>query len=336
MSCARDWRCSGFGHTVENNGHESWGHVILTRSALRKTAYLLTALSDALPISTKGETTPAPINYHPLDLSHPELHRVLGEMNDAFGDKLKGKVDCIGLHGDYEAGLQFIREGKLGQLRSDPSVSHTAGISENAIEDSPELAPTTVTVGGKRDDSPDSAEADHIATPPEDTSPLPSAITDTSSEMSKLDSGTWSPLDDSVHIEGKAPATQTSTTPPRKETDRPLHLVFLGSSLGNFEREGAAPFLKSLPLRQGDTLLLGLDGRPAPGEEGRKKVEVAYNDPAGHTRAFEEHGWEVVRDEIGLKGDAGVEFVGRYNEELGGLSCWLQTLHQCYVRKKKL
>jgi uncharacterized SAM-dependent methyltransferase len=113
-----------------------------------------------------------------------------------------------------------------------------------------------------------------------------------------------------------ASTTKTGTDTSTGER-RPLHLVFLGSSLGNFEREAAAPFLASLPLRQGDTLLLGLDGRPPPGPEGSKKVEVAYNDPAGHTRAFEEHGWDVVREELGLKGDAGVEFVGRYNEELG-------------------
>jgi uncharacterized SAM-dependent methyltransferase len=95
--------------------------------------------------------------------------------------------------------------------------------------------------------------------------------------------------------------------------------VFLGSSLGNFDRDSAAPFLKSLPLRKGDTLLLGLDGRPQAGPEGSRKVEIAYNDPAGHTRAFEEHGWDVVRQELGLKGDPGVEFVGRYNSVLGEL-----------------
>lgn len=39
----------------------------------------------------------------------------------------------------------------------------------------------------------------------------------------------------------------------------PLHILFLGTTLGNFTRSEAVEFLKSLPLRagQGDTLLLG-------------------------------------------------------------------------------
>lgn len=244
-------------------------------------------------------------------------------MNDAFGEKFAGKVDCIGLHGDYEAGLQFIREGKLGQLRE---TSNSQSIdNEAAVEDSPELAPQIPIIGSHGE-----TKSEGMVSPAQsgsdagrefvDESPLASAITDTSSEMSKLDSdagpGSWSPPD-ALSLDSKPSATVTNVAAPRKETDRPLHLVFLGSSLGNFPRDAAGPFLKSLPLRSGDTLLLGLDGRPAPGDEGRKKVEVAYNDPAGHTRAFEEHGWDVVRDEIGIQGDAGVEFVGRYNEELG-------------------
>jgi uncharacterized SAM-dependent methyltransferase len=111
-----------------------------------------------------------------------------------------------------------------------------------------------------------------------------------------------------------------------REPTRPLHFLFLGSSLGNFDRQSASPFLKSLPLKPGDTLLLGLDGRPPPGEEGKKKVEMAYNDPAGHTRAFEEHGWDVVKKEMGIDQGPGVEFVGRYNEAMGR--------HEAYFRSK--
>ncbi|KAG5647402.1 hypothetical protein DXG03_000473 [Asterophora parasitica] len=108
---------------------------------------------------------------------------------------------------------------------------------------------------------------------------------------------------------------------------RPLHFVFIGSSLGNFDREGGASFLSSLPLRKGDTLLIGIDGRPPAGPEGRKKVETAYNDPNGAGRAFEEHGWVVVRRELGLEPDEGIEWVNRYNEPLGR--------HECYYRVKK-
>jgi len=53
---------------------------------------------------------------------------------------------------------------------------------------------------------------------------------------------------------------------------------------------------------------------------------MAYNDPAGHTRAFEEHGWDVVKKEMGIDQGPGVEFVGRYNEEMGR--------HEAYFRSK--
>jgi hypothetical protein len=54
--------------------------------------------------------------------------------------------------------------------------------------------------------------------------------------------------------------TKLQTPPPtpplsdEKETSgSPLHILFLGSSLGNFDRDGATAFLKSLPLRPGSS-----------------------------------------------------------------------------------
>lgn len=87
----------------------------------------------------------------------------------------------------------------------------------------------------------------------------------------------------------------TETTPPSpplstldlnsdgKPQSPPLHILFLGSSLGNFSRQDMASFLLRLPLRpgSGDTLLLGLDG-----DNGKELVERAYNDSKGITRAF--------------------------------------------------
>ncbi|ORX33987.1 hypothetical protein BD324DRAFT_584223 [Kockovaella imperatae] len=242
-----------------------WDIVELGAGALRKTGHLLTALASTVPDG--GES----ITYHPLDLSYRELERVLGEMNESFGSQLQGKVNCIGLHGDYEAGLQFIRDGKLPSLRQDLALS--------------ELTITDESASG----------------------------------------GTWSPMESEDPLPSSPPTRST-------ESNRPRHFVFLGSSIGNFSRQSAGPFLASLPLRRGDTLLLGLDGRPTPGADGRRKLEHAYNDPAGYTKAFEEHGWQVVRRELGLKGDAGVEFVGRYNEIEGRHESYLksrgdQTLH---------
>jgi hypothetical protein len=238
-------------------------------------------------------------------------------MHEEYGSELDGKVSCIGLHGDYEAGLQMIRDGKLGELRGKYFGS---GPDEEAISiasSSPLQESVLSKYGSRRDKDgpspPSTANSAEVVHPGDLTSPMPSAITDESSEMSKLgSSGTWSPIDDPAFDAG--------------ESTRPLHYLFLGSSLGNFDRQSAAPFLKSLPLKPGDTLLLGLDGRPPPGEEGKKKVEMAYNDPAGHTRAFEEHGWDVVKKEMGIDQGPGVEFVGRYNEEMGR--------HEAYFRSK--
>jgi len=99
----------------------------------------------------------------------------------------------------------------------------------------------------------------------------------------------------------------------------PLHLLFLGSSLGNFDRSGSANFLRSLPLRPGssDTLLLGLDGRNE-----KTRVEKAYNDPDGYTTKFILNGLNVVAKALGLGGDQAnlidkFQYVGVYNEELG-------------------
>ncbi|WVR04710.1 hypothetical protein IAU60_001721 [Kwoniella sp. DSM 27419] len=308
--------------------------VELGAGALRKTAYLLTALSSALAADA-DDATIAPISYHPLDLSHPELDRVLGEMDESFGSQLHGRVKCVGLHGDYEAGIKFIREGGLATLRAGDNASQSDSASEDVVTSALDGMHIPNRNQRREEDNPLlSPESVRIVTPPYDPSPLPGAMSESDLAMCGLNpssnhdsengSGGWSPMSDSIHnaaqhkdkaVNGwKAQGTQAKAG---SNTDRPLHLVFLGSSLGNFDRDSAAPFLRSLPLKAGDTLLLGLDGRPEPGHDGKRKVELAYNDPAGYTKAFEEHGWEVVRQQLGLRGDAGVAFVGRYNEELG-------------------
>lgn len=288
------------------------------------------ALSSALPNPpANAADLPAPIAYHPLDLSHPELHRVLGEMNEAYGSELDGKVSSIGLHGDYEAGLQLIRDGKLHEIRdrSYTSTDHEDVFSVSSASP-PQMAAAIGDVNDKdvppASSPPLSATSNAEIIRPEDlTSPQPSAITDVSSVTSK-DGDTWSPIDS----EQQRVDHDGQSSPP----ERPLHYLFLGSSLGNFDRASAAPFLKSLPLKPGDTLLLGLDGRPPPGPEGKKKVEMAYNDPAGHTRAFEEHGWDVVKKELGIDQGPGVEFVGRYNEELGRHEAYFRSLGTQTIR----
>ena len=75
-----------------------------------------------------------------------------------------------------------------------------------------------------------------------------------------------------------------------------LHLLFLGSSIGNFSRGEDAQFLRSLPLRAGygDTILLGLDH-----DNDHEEIEIAYNDPKGLTRSFIMNGLTAAGTTLG-------------------------------------
>ncbi|MCL5745480.1 MAG: L-histidine N(alpha)-methyltransferase [Acidobacteria bacterium] len=75
-----------------------------------------------------------------------------------------------------------------------------------------------------------------------------------------------------------------------------LLLLFLGSTIGNFERSGAEDFLRQVreTMLPGDALLLGCDlVNPL------RRMLLAYNDPAGVTAAFN------------------LNLLGRINRELG-------------------
>ncbi|OJA14471.1 hypothetical protein AZE42_05285 [Rhizopogon vesiculosus] len=109
-------------------------------------------------------------------------------------------------------------------------------------------------------------------------------------------------------------SSETDITSPSTPVDQtPLHLLFLGSSLGNFKRGEDAEFLRSLPLKTGrDTLLLGLDH-----DNGREEIELAYNDPQGHTRDFIMNGLKAAGRALGdesMFSEEHWEYVNTYNE----------------------
>jgi EasF-like predicted methyltransferase len=91
---------------------------------------------------------------------------------------------------------------------------------------------------------------------------------------------------------------------------RPTVVMSMGSSIGNFSREGAAEFLARFArlLKPSDLMIIGLDACTDP-----EKVYKAYNDSKGITQRFYENGllhanailgyeafklseWEVVTD----------------------------------------
>jgi L-histidine N-alpha-methyltransferase len=69
----------------------------------------------------------------------------------------------------------------------------------------------------------------------------------------------------------------------RLDDDEPLLVLFLGSTIGNFDRDAGEEFLREVrqTLRVGDALLLGTDLV----KDVTTQV-LAYNDPAGVTAAF--------------------------------------------------
>ncbi|KAA8893559.1 histidine-specific methyltransferase [Sphaerosporella brunnea] len=111
--------------------------------------------------------------------------------------------------------------------------------------------------------------------------------------------------------------------------DRPRCILWLGSSAGNYTREGAAQFLKAFAgdaLRPGkqDYMLVGLDGcKDGP------RVYTAYNDPHGYTEKFIMSGLSNANEILGgeyFKLDDW-EYVGEWNAEHGR--------HQAYYVPRK-
>ena len=136
-------------------------------------------------------------------------------------------------------------------------------------------------------------------------------------EQYKLDKPTRdaSPSSNSDTSSGRGSDETIETAPSTPGSHLPLHILFLGSSLGNFPRGDDAAFLQSLPLRpgSGDTILLGLDHDNDP-----KDIEVAYNDPQGITEAFIMNGLKGAGQVLGDENlfiENKWAYVGRYNKE---------------------
>ena len=99
----------------------------------------------------------------------------------------------------------------------------------------------------------------------------------------------------------------------RREPDQTLLVLFLGSTIGNFESEAAVDFLYSVRqlLSPGDTLLLGTDlVKPV------ELLRSAYDDPAGVTAAFNLNILARINRELDADFDLRqFQHVIRYNHE---------------------
>jgi len=111
-------------------------------------------------------------------------------------------------------------------------------------------------------------------------------------------------------------SADTPLSSPDWETpEPPLHMLFLGSSMGNFSRGEDAAFLRSLPLRtgKGDTILLGLDH-----EADAARIKRAYNNRGGFRDRWLFNGLNGAGRALGdesLFAPEKWECVGRYDEE---------------------
>lgn len=79
-------------------------------------------------------------------------------------------------------------------------------------------------------------------------------------------------------------------------------VVFLGSTIGNFDPDARRRFLRSVAsqLRPGDTFLLGTDLVKSPA-----RLLAAYNDAAGVTAAFNRNALRVMNQHLGADFDPG-------------------------------
>jgi dimethylhistidine N-methyltransferase len=85
-----------------------------------------------------------------------------------------------------------------------------------------------------------------------------------------------------------------------RDSQEHLLVLFLGSTIGNFDREMGDEFLREVRdiLRRGDTLLLGTDL-----EKDIETQILAYDDPAGVTAAFNKNLLARINRELGADFD---------------------------------
>jgi L-histidine Nalpha-methyltransferase / hercynylcysteine S-oxide synthase len=118
-------------------------------------------------------------------------------------------------------------------------------------------------------------------------------------------------------------SVDTAPSTPDASLETPLHVLFLGSTLGMFLHGEDAAFLNTLPLRadKGDTLLIGIDMcRDIP------RIERAYNDTAGVSRRFILNGLKTAGRALGdesLFPQEKWEYKTRFNVEERACLCFV-------------
>ena len=113
-------------------------------------------------------------------------------------------------------------------------------------------------------------------------------------------------------------------------SDRKMLAMFMGSNIGNYEPGEAQTLLRLLSsaLRRGDGLLIGTDLK-----KDRATLELAYDDPAGVTAAFNHNLLARINRELGADFDPrNFRHVARYEERPGRVASYLEALERTVVR----
>ncbi len=119
------------------------------------------------------------------------------------------------------------------------------------------------------------------------------------------------------------------------DADGPPRLVlWLGSSIGNFDRPGAAGFLTQLrsTLRPNDALLLGVDLRKQ-----KPTLDAAYGDAAGVTARFNKNLLVRINNELG--GNFPIDqfqYLADYEVDTGRVKMILRATQACTVHVSAL
>ncbi|KDQ17224.1 hypothetical protein BOTBODRAFT_53375 [Botryobasidium botryosum FD-172 SS1] len=272
----------------------------LGSGSLRKTFHLLSALSSLSPSDDGQPKT----TYYALDLVRSSLESTLSRL--AEHPEITRGIELRGLAGSYDDGIAFAKAGGFHDAKAHNPEGGLHLATPNGESEDVSTKHTTRPRRKSLDvssNSTHSSQSSHGSIPTlESSQPLSSCIVPVHG----------------THLEAKA-------------GNRPLHMLFVGSSLGNFPSPAAsAKFLSSLPIRPGssDTLLLGLDARNDP-----EAVRKAYCDDKGVMVKFFMNGLKVV-GRILVGGESGNDmfeegkwgYVGIYNEQAG--------VHDAYYSSK--
>jgi L-histidine Nalpha-methyltransferase / hercynylcysteine S-oxide synthase len=111
---------------------------------------------------------------------------------------------------------------------------------------------------------------------------------------------------------------------------RPKTILWLGSSIGNFRRQEAAPFLAGFreAIQPGDTMLIAIDSCKEP-----ERVFHAYNDKEDVTHEFVMNGLKHANDIMGKEvfQIENWEVIGEYDEAAGRHHAFVSPLKDTVI-----